>query len=437
MKTEIAVVGLWHQGIVGSACFADWGYDVLAADTDAAKIATLNGGKAPLFEPGLDELLAKGRASGKLNFTTSAAEAVRGRPYVLVMHDTPVDENDRSDLSVVFRDIEAMAPALAEGVSIHVTAQVPVGTCDEIIARIHKARPGLKFAVAYSPENLRLGQAIERFRKPPLPILGSDEAGIFQSLETLYAPCGVAWQRCNLRTAEMSKHALNAFLALSVTFANELGNLCDEVGADGHRLAELLRMEPRVGSKAMLFPGLGFSGGTLARDMQTLRGLGDRFGIETPQLDGTWNSNQQQNKLVVRQLDKMLAGLGGRRIAVLGLTYKPDTSTLRRSAALEVIADLVARKCKITAHDPKADRTELKSYSGFTVCESAVEAARDAEAVVLMTPWADYRSLDFAALKSAMHGTLVFDTANLWKADAVTAAGLRYLDIGRGRGARK
>jgi UDPglucose 6-dehydrogenase len=438
MSVKVTVIGLWHQGIVGSACLADWGNDVIAADTDAAKIAKLKEGKAPLFEPGLDELLAKGRVSGKLNFTTNAADAVHGSPYVLLMHDTPVDENDRGDLSIVFRSIDQIAPALADGVSIHVTAQVPVGTCDEIIGRIRTARPNLKFAVAYSPENLRLGQAIERFRKPPLPILGSDDAGIFQSLETLYLPCGIAWHRCNLRTAEMSKHALNAFLALSVTFANELGNLCDEVGADGHRLAELLRMEPRIGPKAMLFPGLGFSGGTLARDMQTLRGLGDKFGVETPLLDGTWNSNQQQNRLVVHRLTAVFGGsLRGRQICVLGLTYKPDTSTLRRSAALEVIGDLTRAGAIVTASDPKADRKELLSQSHFVFHEDPLRAVANSDALVLMTPWANYRALDFAAVKSAMRGDLVFDASNLWKADAVISAGLRYLDIGSGRAAKK
>jgi UDPglucose 6-dehydrogenase len=435
MNARVAVVGLWHQGLVGAACLADWGYDVVAADEDAAKVRKLNDGHAPLFEPGLDELIQGGRRSGRLAFTADLAGAVGERPFVLLAHDTPVDENDRADLAPVFRAVDAIAPALAEGVSIHVTAQVPVGTCDEIVARIRAARPGLRFAVAYSPENLRLGQAIERFRKPPLPILGSDDDGIFPLLEKLYAPCGVAWQRCSLRTAEMSKHALNAFLAVSVTFANELGNLCDEVGADGHRLAELLRMEPRVGPKAMLFPGLGFSGGTLARDLQTLRALGDRCGIETPQLDGTWDSNRQQNRLVVRRLKAELDPLAGRRIAVLGLTYKPDTSTLRRSAALEVIAELAGERCAVAAHDPRADPTELRACGGFVLADSPIEAACGADAVVLMTPWPEYRSLDFAALKSAMRGTVVFDTANLWKAGAVTAAGLTYLDIGRGRGA--
>ena len=434
MKKKVAVIGLWHQGIVGAACLADWGYDVLGADTSNVTIENLNQAKAPLFEPGLDDLLFKSISSGNLKFTTNAAEAVQNRSFVILMHDTPVDENDCSDLSVVFKAIEEITPTLTDGVTIHITAQVPVGTCDEIIMRIKNVRASLKFTLAYSPENLRLGQAIERFRKPPLPIIGSDDATAFQRLEELYGPCGVAWQTCNLRTAEMSKHALNSFLAMSITFANELGNLCDEVGADGHRLAELLRMEPRIGSKSMLFPGLGFSGGTLARDMQTLRGLGDKFDIDTPQLDGAWKSNRQQNNLVVRQLKKHLGiTLKGKKICLLGLTYKPDTSTLRRSAAMGVIADLVNEGAEISTSDPRADRNELNSYKGFSFFNEPLDAAKNADALVLMTPWPDYKILDFISLKSAMSGSLIFDTANLWKVEEVISAGFKYLDIGSGR----
>jgi UDPglucose 6-dehydrogenase len=299
---------------------------------------------------------------------------------------------------------------------------------------IKNVRPSLKFTLAYSPENLRLGQAIERFRKPPLPIIGSDDDTAFQRLEELYGPCCVAWQTCSLRTAEMSKHALNSFLAMSITFANELGNLCDEVGADGHRLAELLRMEPRIGSKSMLFPGLGFSGGTLARDIQTLRGLGDKFGIDTPQLDGAWESNRQQNNLVVRQLKKHLGiSLKGKKICLLGLTYKPDTSTLRRSAALGVIADLVSEGAEISTSDPRADRNELNSYKGFSFYNEPLDAAKNADALVLMTPWPGYKALDFISLKSVMSGSLIFDTANLWNVEEVISAGFKYLDIGSGR----
>lgn len=437
MSARLAVIGLWHQGIVGAACHAEWGHDVLAADHDAAKIAKLSLGKAPLFEPGLDELLGQGVASGRLRFSTTPVQAVRDRPFVLIAFDTPVDANDRSDLTEIFQTIDEITPSLADGVAIHVTAQVPVGTCDEIAVRIKQARPGLKFGIAYSPENLRLGQAIARYRKPPLPVLGSDDPSVFQLLEDLYAPCGVKWERCSLRTAEMSKHALNGFLALSICFANELGNLCDALGADGHRLAEILRLEPRIGAKAMLFPGLGFSGGTLARDLQTLRGFGDTLGIETQLLDGAWSSNGQQNKLVIRQLKKHFGGsVKGRKICVLGLTYKPDTSTLRRSAALEVISELAQEGAEVSASDPKADRTELAAHRGFTFHDDPLAAVRGADALVLMTPWANFKTLDFSAVKAAMRGDLVYDTANLWPADAVAAAGLRYLDIGRGRAAR-
>ena len=184
----------------------------------------------------------------------------------------------------------------------------------------------------------------------------------------------------------------------------------------------------------MLFPGLGFAGGTLARDAQTLRGLGDRFGIDTPLLDGAWQSNQLQNKGVVRRLVSLLGGsLQGRRISVLGLTYKPDTSTLRRSAALEVVDDLVRAGASVSASDPKADRKELAKHGEFVFESLPMDAVSDADAVVLMTPWADFKHLDFGAVKAAMRGDLIFDTANLWSADVVVSAGLRYVSIGRGR----
>jgi len=432
----VAVIGLWHQGVVAAACLTEWGYDVVGADVDPARIARLNEGRAPLFEPGLDDLLGQGCRTGRLKFTADLRSAVEGRDVVLLMHDTPVSESDESDLTDIIRAVETMAPGLAQGVVLHVTAQVPVGTCDEIRRTLLSLRPGLFLMVAYSPENLRLGQAIERYRKPPLPVLGSDDAGALDRLEKFYAPCGVTWQRTNLRTAEMSKHALNTFLALSVTFANELGNLCDEVGADGHRLAEILRLEPRVGSKAMLFPGLGFAGGTLARDVQTLRRLGAQLKLATPLLDGLWTSNKAQNSTVVLRLHRLLGGLRGKKIAVWGLTYKPDTSTLRRSAALEVIGDLQREGAQVAAHDPKADPAEL-AQAGFAVAEDPLAAAAGADALVLMTPWAQYRDTDFTRLRAGMAGTLVFDTAGLWKAEQVTAAGLQYLDIGRGRLARR
>jgi len=431
---KIAVIGCWHQGVVGAACLADMGHQVAGYDADAARIQQLNRGEAPLYEPGLGEVLKKTVSAGSLSFTTDASSATTNAELVMIMHDTPVDQNDQSDLSGIYRDVEAMAGSLTKDAIVYVTAQVPVGTCDRISEIIRKKNSNWQGGLAYSPENLRLGQAIERFRTPPLPVVGTDRDETFQRLEKFLSGFPVKWKQVNVRTAEMSKHALNAFLATSICFANELGNLCDLLGADGHKLAEVLRMEPRIGAKAMLFPGLGFSGGTLARDMQTLRGFGDQFGIETKLLDGAWATNQSQNQIVVHTLKRVLGGnLKGKVVAVLGLTYKPDTSTLRRSAALEVIEALEKEGAVIHAHDPKADREELKQYKSFSVFDDIYEAVRGADALVLMTPWPVYRDVLPVRVKEVMKGNIVFDTANLWPVTEWEKAGLIDLTIGRGR----
>lgn len=438
ISRRICVIGLWHQGIVGAACLADFGFSVIAADHDPRKIEMLKLGKAPLYEPGLDDLIQRDLLRGRLTFTDDVAGAVRGISDVWLMFDTPVNERDESDLSEIFATVREIASNLEPDTIVLVTAQVPIGTCDEIAALIRGCRPGLKFSVAYMPENLRLGQAIERFKKPPLPVIGSDDMAALDRLEQLLGPFGAKWERVSLRTAEMTKHALNGFLAMSITFANELGNLCDEVGADGHRLAEVLRLEPRIGPRAMLVPGLGFSGGTLARDLQTLRSLGDQYRVDTPMLDGVHASNQAQNDMVVRRLKEIFEGeLNGRHITVLGLTYKPDTSTLRRSAALHVIAGLVHAGANVAASDPRADRNELKAHTIFEFFEDPYDAVEGADALVLMTPWEQYKELDFQDIKARMGRPVVFDTANLWSANDLIQHGFEYFDIGRGRQSRK
>jgi UDPglucose 6-dehydrogenase len=430
---KIAVLGLWHQGVVGAACLADMGHEVVGADSDAERVARLRNSQAPLFEPGLDGHLEKGGKSGRLSFVTDYAHAVRDAPFVFVMFDTRVYENDQSDLSEIFGAFEAIAPVLKPQAVVLVTAQVPVGTCDKLKDVLRKAAPNVLATIAYMPENLRLGQAIERFMAPVLPVIGCDDPAAFEQLLTVFGPLAPQWHRVSLRTGEMMKHALNAFLGLSICFANELGNICDAVGADGKRVGELLRLEPRVGPKAMLLPGLGFSGGTLARDMQTLRELGRSFNLNTPLLDGAWKANEEQNRLVIRKLESVIPNLRGARVTVLGLTYKADTSTLRRSAAMEVIADLVDRGAVVSAHDPLADREELKSHAEFTFFEDALAAVEGAEALVLMTPWKDYKDLDFTVIKQRMEKPYVLDTAGLWNAGQLTALGIMYDDIGRGR----
>lgn len=434
MRT-VGIVGLWHQGIVASACLAKSGMCVRAMDPDGARITMLQSGRSPIFEPGLDELIAEGLQNGLLSFSTRLEDAVSGMADIMLTLDTPVDENDQSDLSGLWLLIEEMVPLLARNAVLYVTAQVPVGTCAKIVVKAKKMRPDLNFGIAYSPENLRLGQAIERFMKPALPVIGADEDWVYDRVVVMLQPLGVtSWTRVAVKAAEMTKHALNAFLATCVTFGNELGNICDETGVDAVAVVKALRLEERVGSKAMLLPGLGFSGGTLARDMQTLREIGRKKHLETPMLDGIWAANGRQNGVVKRRMEKLFGTLQGVKVAVLGLTYKPDTSTLRRSASLEIIGELVTAGAVVSGHDPKADSSELALHTEFTFMRDVYAAVQGRQALILLTPWKDYRHLDMERIRTVMaENPVVFDTANLWDAETIEGLGFRYYNIGRGR----
>lgn len=430
---KVAVVGLWHQGIVGAACLADLGFDVVAADAEGDRVAALALGRSPIFEPGLDDLIRSGLASGKLRFTDDLAAAVAGSELILWMFDTAVNDQDESDLSGVFAAARIAGPHLRKGTILLSSTQAPVGTTERVLSTMREVNPALECSAAYTPENLRLGEAIARFRSPPLPVIGTDDTRTLTRLRALLAPISPIWHGVSLRTAEMLKHALNAYLAVTVTFANELGNICDCVGADGKLVGDLLRLDPRVGPKAMLSPGLGFAGGTLARDVQTLRTLGDGFALETPLLDGLWSANRAQNSLVVRRLKDRLPTLAGASVTILGLTYKPGTSTLRRSAAIEVANQLLAEGARVTAYDPRADMAELRSLSTLRLAGDPYEAAAGSEALVLMTPWPEFKDIDLSRLGMTMAKPFLIDTAGLWSYDTATAAGFTYWDIGRGR----
>lgn len=455
---KICIIGLWHQGVVGAVCLADLGCDVIAADQNEQIVHLLQSGKAPLFEPGLDELLQKTIQSGRLRFTSNLRAAANGCPFVLIMFDTPVDENDQSDVSGIFTAAKEVAPVLENDCVILVTAQVLVGTSDLLEAEIKHINPSLRFAIAYSPENLQLGRAIERFRNPPMRVIGSDNSQALDRLESFLAKLGGKWERTSLRTAEMVKHALNGYLAVSLTYGNELGNLCDKVGADGRRVAEILRTEPRVGGKAMLFPGLGFSGGTLARDMQTLRNLGRKFSVATPLLEGAWQSNELQNRIITSKLRQIFSTSGcahseaserargaksleGKKITVLGLTYKPDTSTLRRSISLAIIGELVKDKALVTAHDPRADRAEIYHALGmiagqreFRFEENVYQAVKGADVLLLITGWKEYKALNYGEIRKLMAGNLLIDANNLLDRADIEQLGFQYIGIGRGYG---
>jgi UDPglucose 6-dehydrogenase len=430
---KVCVVGLWHLGTVTSACFADLGYQVVGVDENRERVESLNDGSPPLFEPGLAELVRKHPASGRLRFTFTLWEGVQGASHVVIAHDTPVNEQDEPDLGPITATVEALAGCLEDGATIIVSSQVPVGTCEALADRLRSLNPGMRFGMACVPENLRLGQAIERFLRPDFLVLGADNEATMQRVEALYAPIPGPRVRVDLRTAEMAKHSINAYLATCISFGNELANLCDEVGADAFRVLQALRLDSRVSPKAPLAPGLGFAGGTLARDMTVLKNLATQHGYAASLLKGVLAVNQFQNRIVVQRLEGLLGTVAARTIGVLGLTYKPGTSTLRRSVAIEIIRELVAKGAAIKAFDPKADPAEMELHrQEFSICADPYAAAKDADALALVTPWPEFKDLDLARLKDIMRTPVILDASNMLEPAKVTQAGFVYQGIGRG-----
>jgi UDPglucose 6-dehydrogenase len=419
---KVCVVGLWHLGSVTSACFADLGRSVVGVADDPEHAAFLNNGVPPLFEPGLEELMARHLATGRLQFTSSVRDGVQGSSYVVIAYDTPLNEKDEPDLTPITATVDALARCLEDGATIIVSSQVPVGTCEALAGRLQSLNPGLRFGMACIPENLRLGQAIGRFLQPDLLVFGADSEATMERVAALYSAIPGPRARTDLRTAEMTKHAINAYLATCISFGNELANLCDEVGADAFQVVQVLKLDGRVSPKAPLAPGLGFAGGTLARDMTVLKKLAAQHGYAAPLINGVLAVNQFQNGMVVHRLEGLLGTLEARTIGVLGLTYKPGTSTLRRSAAIEIIRDLVAKGAAVQAFDPRADPAELDLHRReFSICLDPYSAAKDADALAFVTPWPEFIDLDLARLKQVMH-----------KPAKVAQAGFVYQGIGRG-----
>lgn len=432
MSNKICVVGIWHLGAVVSVCLADLGYFVVGVDKDPKNVEDLNRGVPPLFEPGLEELLVGGLGSKRLSYTTNLSEAVRGSSYVLITFDTPVNERDKVDLSEIFATARELARHIKNSTTIIVSSQIPVGTCDQIKAIIKQDNRSLDFDIAYSPENLRLGQAIERFKHPDRIVIGADSTSTLDKVERFFDVISAPKVRMNLRSAEMTKHAINAFLATSISFANEIGNLCDEVGADALKVAEGLASDERIGQKLPLRPGLAFAGGTLARDLKVLQNLGDRSRYETYLIDGVLKVNERQNKFVIRKLEKIYGSVNNLTIGVLGLTYKAGTSTLRRSAAIEIIKDLTTGGAIVKAHDPEADPEEVKSHQEFEFCADPYAVAKDSDALVLITDWPEFKNLDFDLIRSSMKKPVLIDAKNMLNSEQLIAKGFIYSGVGRG-----
>jgi UDPglucose 6-dehydrogenase len=428
---RIAVIGLWHLGSVAAASWAELGHNVIGLDSSPRVVEGFRAGRAPIFEPGLDELIQANVQRGRLTFSTEVREAIPEAGFVFMAFDTPVDSNDRSDMAPLERAIRDLSPLLKERAIVIVSSQVPVGTCARWRQEIHRTSPGRSLELAYSPENLRLGEAIHCYLHPDRIVVGADDGEARQRVADLFAPMGAPVLPMTLASAEMAKHALNSFLATSVSFINEIATLCEISGADVLSVAEALKTDPRIGHRAFLSPGFGFAGGTLARDLQVLRELGRTGRAGTPLLDGVLDVNRARSALVLRRLRDLYGKVEGHVIGVLGLTYKAGTSTLRRSVALEVIGSLVSAGARVRAFDPKADLSELGGPPAFEPVADAYEAARGASALVVLTEWSEFASLDFDRIKAVMGNPVILDGKNLLAGLRLGERGFRYMGVGR------
>jgi UDPglucose 6-dehydrogenase len=426
---RIAVQGLWHLGCVTAACLAEAGHDVLGVDGEAGRVEALRAGRAPLHEPGLDALLQAGLAAGRLRFATTgeAGAALREVELLWVAFDTPVDEQDQADVGFVRAELERVAVSLAPGTLVLVSSQVPVGFARGL-ERDWQGR-GLRLAV--SPENLRLGRALDAFRRAERVVVGVRDAGDRPRLEALFAPFAERVEWMSVESAEMSKHALNAFLATSVTFINELARLCERLGADAKEVERALKSEARIGPRAYLGPGAAFAGGTLARDLRYLAGYGRTLGVETPLVDGVLASNARHAAWLREKVEEHVRGLEQPVVAVLGLTYKPGTSTLRRSSSLELAAALRGRGVAVRAHDPAVSALPAELQGSFTLCATAQEALRGADVAVVATEWPDYKQLGPDDFRGAMRRACVLDQGFFLAQALADAPGLVYVAPGR------
>lgn len=410
----IGVTGLWHLGCVLCACWAAQGYQVVGHDPDVELIENLRKNQPPIYEPGLPEALAH----PNLTFT-SRAEDLKDCSYVFVARDTPVDEEDNSLLGPIEDIIKDIADHLKDGTVVIISAQSPVGFCARLRGILKSKNSTLE--LAYSPENLRLGQAIDCYLHPGHIVLGTATPECEARCKELLGGLDGELMCMNLASAEAVKHGINSFLATSIVFTNQLANVCEQTGASMEHVIRAMKADPRIGKRAYLEPGVGFSGGTLGRDLKVLQGHDDFFGT-------LWERNHGRKNHIVKRVGQIFGPLQGLKLGVLGLTYKPGTSTLRRSVPVAIVEELQKAGVEVRAYDPRADYSELPSAPTFQVVSSEAEAARGADALLLLTAWPDFGEADWAAIRDTMARPRIFDTKNVLR--KLKGLGFEYHAIG-------
>lgn len=431
---HIAVIGTGYVGLVTGACFADFGMRVTCVDKDASKIASLNAGKMPIYEPGLDALVAKNFRDGRLEFSTDVAGTIDRSLVVFLAVGTPPSGDGSADMSQIDEVAHEIARSL-NGYKVIVTkSTVPVGAASRIkkIILENKETP-TRFSVAANPEFLREGAAINDFMRPDRVVIGCTDDEAVAILKDIYRPLYLIETPFVITTpesAEMIKYASNAFLATKVSFINEISQLCELLGADVHDVAKGMGMDVRIGSK-FLHPGPGFGGSCFPKDAQALVALGRSVNYDVRIVEAALRVNETQKNSILNRITRLVPQLDGKTVGVLGLAFKPDTDDIREAPSIKIAGDLLKAGAKVRAYDPAAMESARRVMRDILYCEDEYEAARGSDVLVVVTEWNQFRRLDMDRLKQLMREPNIVDLRNLYEPDAMRSAGFNYLAMGR------
>ena len=432
---RVAMIGTGYVGLVSGACFADFGHVVTCVDKDASKIERLKKGEIPIYEPGLDDLVAQNVNAGRLNFTTEAKDAIAEADAVFIAVGTPSRRGDgHADLSYVYAAAEEIAQ-LMDGFTVVVTkSTVPVGTGDEVEAIISKAKPNADFAVVSNPEFLREGAAIKDFKIPDRVVVGTDSERAREVMRELYRPLFLNETPIlftSRRTSELIKYAANAFLAVKITFINEMADLCEAVGANVQEVSRGIGLDGRIGRK-FLNAGPGYGGSCFPKDTLALTRTANEAGSPVRIVDTVVEVNAARKKAMAAKVIKAMGGdVKGKTIGVLGLAFKPNTDDMRDAPSLDIVPALIEAGAKVVAYDPEGMHEAQKLMSGLDYAEDAYGAIEGADAMVIITEWDQFRALDLDRVKTLLKSDVVVDLRNIYAPEDMAKRGFEYTSVGR------
>ena len=432
---NICIVGVGYVGLVTGTCFAEFGNHVICVDKDEQRISSLQQNIIPIFEPGLEEMVKRNQSAGRLNFTQDVNEAVEKSLAVFIAVGTPSDSAGSANLEYVYQVAETIGK-LMTGYKIIVTkSTVPVGTGKEISEIIRKnQKEGIPFDVVSNPEFLREGSAIEDFLRPNRVVIGTDNEQAAAIMKDIYSPLYLIetpFLNTNVETAEMIKYASNAFLATKISFINEMANICELVGADVHQVAKGMGLDGRI-SRKFLHPGPGYGGSCFPKDTKAIVKLAETYGYRFKIVESVIEVNEQQQVRMVDKIENVLGDLKGKRLGILGLTFKPNTDDIRDSPAIRIIEILLKKGAIVSAYDPAGMEAAAKILKGVNYTNDIYEAAQDAEALVIITEWNEFRYLDWEKVQASLRSPTVIDLRNIYEPDKMKTRGFNYHCVGRG-----